>query len=99
MQECGTHNELLAHPVRIAFDAFIATRRQFEQIEELLAARPRRALFQAMQVGHEPEEFTAAELLIEKRPIRDEANMSLGFLRCPLDVIPRDGGTASSGFE
>src|SRR5437773_365288 len=99
MQERGTHDELLAHPVRIAFDEIIAPRSELEQLEELLAARPRRALFQAMQVGHEAEKFTATELLIEKRPIRDEADLPLGFLRGPLNVIPRDGGTASTGFE
>jgi len=99
MQERGTHDELLAHPVRIAFDEFIAPRRKFEQLEEFLAARPRRVLFQTVQVGDETEEFTATELLVEKRSVRDEANLPLGFLRGSLNVIPRDGRTASTGFE
>src|SRR5262249_29824602 len=99
MQQRGTHDQLLAHAVRIAFDEFIASRRKLEELEELLAARARRALFQAMQVGHEAEKFTAAELLVEKRPVRDKADLPLGLLRRPLNVIPRDGGTAGTGFE
>src|SRR5262245_13704792 len=99
MQQRGTHDQLLAHTVRIAFDELIAPRRELEELEELLAARARRAFCQAMQVGHEAEKFTATELLIEKRPVRDKADLPLGLLRRPLNVIPRDDGTASTGFE
>src|SRR5262249_34412893 len=77
----------------------IAPRRELEELEELLAARPRRALFQAMQIGHEPEKFAATELLIEKRPVRDKTNLPLSLLRRPLNIIPRDASTASAGFE
>src|ERR1043166_855524 len=52
-----------------------------------------------MQVGHEAEKFTAAELVVEKRPVRDKADLPLGLLRRPLHVIPRNGGTAGTGFE
>src|SRR5262245_64073837 len=87
MQQRGTHDQLLAHAMRIAFDELIAPRRELEQLEELLAARPRRALFQAMQIGHETEKFTATELLIEKRPVRDKGEMALGLLRNTLNNI------------
>src|SRR5262245_23927266 len=99
MQQRGAHDQLLTHAVRIAFDELITPHRELEELEELLTARARRAFFQAMQVSHEAEKFTATELLVEKRPVRDKADLPLGLLRRPLYIIPRDDGTASAGFE
>src|SRR5262249_56619706 len=77
MQQRGTHDQLLAHAVRIAFDELIAPRCELEELEELLTTRARWAFVQAMQVSHKAEEFTATELLVEKRPVRDKADAPL----------------------
>src|SRR5438874_726195 len=99
MQQGGTHDELLAHAVRIAFNELIAPGGEFEQLQEFLASRPCRTFFQAMQVSHETQKFAATELFIEKRTVWDEADLALGFLRGTLYVILRDRRTASTGFE
>src|SRR5262249_26020692 len=52
-----------------------------------------------MQVSHEAQKFTTTEFFIEKRSVRDKADLPLGFLRRPLNVIARNGDTAGTGFE
>ena len=85
--------------MRIAFDERIAPVGELKEIQEILTAGTRRTLFQTVQVGNEAEEFTATELLIKKRTIRDEADLPLGLLGRTLDVILGDRGSTSTRLE
>ena len=99
VQERGAHHQPLLHAVREALDQLVAPAAQLEQIEHLADARLDGAVVHAVEAAVEAQELAGGELLVDERPVGDEAERRLRRLGRRRQVVAVDEDPAGGGLE
>jgi len=87
-------DELLAHAVAVRLDQLVFPARQLEDFEELRDTPLDDVPLLPVQACDEPQELRAGELVVDERPVRDEAEPHLGGERIPVDVVAAEQDAA-----
>ena len=103
VQERGAHHQPLLHAVREALDQLVLPAPELEQLEHLAHAIADRRLVEPVEAAVKAQELAGRQLLVDERPIGDEAERRLGALRArvarswPLTRIASGGRLQQSG--
>src|SRR5688500_11715039 len=86
MHERARDDELLPHAMTVRIDEFVAPVLEVEETEQFAPTMFYLSALLAVQTGDKAEELHPGELLIDERPVGNEAQPSLCLVR-PLDDI------------
>ena len=90
MHERARDDQLLPHAVAVALHQLVAPLLEVEQREQLARAVLDLRPFLIVQAGDEAQELRARELLVDERPVGDEAELALRGDRIGGDVDAAD---------
>src|SRR5207249_5674979 len=91
--------DLLPHASRVARKEVVAPLPQVEKLEQCVDAAIPKAWLDVVEVAGKLEELAGAQLVIERRGVRDVADLCLGPLWLGCDVDPRHPGAAGGGAD
>jgi hypothetical protein len=91
--------ELLAHAVRIALDELVTPLTESEQVQQSLPATLGLRAITSPQPGHEPEELSARQLLVQVGAVGNVADLRLGLLGLVGHVDAVDEDLTGGGAE
>ncbi len=102
MDQRARDDQLLAHPVAVGFHQLVLPVRQLEHVQQLGDSTLDRVAFLAVQRRHEAQELGPGELVVDERPVWNEAEARLGRDRVHLHVVaaqehPAVGGAQDTG--
>src|SRR5258706_5324110 len=83
----GANHQALLHAVRIAFDQFVAPRGQLQPFQKYRDPPFEPFGIETVQLADESQEFITAELLVDERPVGNEAGNRFGFFRFLDDIV------------
>jgi len=86
VQQRRGNDQPLFHAVGIGFDQVVGPVVQGKLDQQFLSPLAEQAIRKTVQVGHETQKLHARQLLVEKGPVRNEADEPLGRLRLRIHV-------------
>src|SRR5262249_46045332 len=90
MQQSGGEHGALAHSVGIAFGKIIDEITQVEKVDHIFHPLYPMGARQAVHIGYELQEFTAGELLVEVRLVRNVADEPAGAIAILFEIETAD---------
>jgi hypothetical protein len=96
MHEGAGDDQLLPHPVAVALDELVAPFLEVEQRQQLARSALHRRALVAIEARHEAQELHRGELLVDERPVGNEAQRRLGGRWILGDVDTGDAHPAAA---